>query len=50
MLDAIVNRIQVIEWAETEGFLTFGNSQNPTPDDYADGIDTVRFLLSNGQE
>ncbi len=43
-------KIQIVEWAGKEEFLSFGESQNPGPDDYADGLDTVRFLLTNGEK
>ena len=46
------NSIQCVVASETmnypgfDFFVSFGNSQNPGPDDYADGIDTLAFLLS----
>jgi len=41
-LEADSNEIQCIVG---QGFLNFGNAQNPMLWDYADGIDTIEFLL-----
>lgn len=43
-------KIQIVEWRGKEGALYFGDSQNPGPFDYADGLDTVSFLLTNGEK
>ncbi len=31
------------------GFIPFGDAQRPLPDQYADGVDTMQFLLSAGK-
>ncbi len=47
-LTARKEEIQCIVSGEefTVGVIPFGESQNPGPGDYADGVDTLRFLLS----
>ncbi|MDD2491003.1 MAG: hypothetical protein PHV12_02280 [Bacteroidales bacterium] len=43
-------KIQVIEWKQRTEYLSFGQSQKPGPSEYADGVDTISFLLSLGQK
>ena len=44
------DKIQIVESLEGHDFLRPGESQVPGPDDYADGSDTVEFLLSVAQK
>ena len=44
------DKIQIVESLEGYDFLRPGESQVPGPDDYADGSDTVEFLLSVAQK
>jgi hypothetical protein len=32
---------------EIDNLIPFGQSQHPALDDYADGVDTIQFLLEN---
>ncbi|MBK7269139.1 MAG: hypothetical protein IPI07_06400 [Flavobacteriales bacterium] len=41
-LDAEANSIQCIVG---HAYLPFGTAQQPGPEDYADGVDTLAFLL-----
>jgi hypothetical protein len=46
ILDDDSDKIQcIVSNKLSEKHLAFGSTQNPTLDDYADGIDTVDFLL-----
>ena len=45
-----MDKIQIIECIECQDFLRPGESQTPGPADYADGKDTVSFLLSLAQK
>ena len=45
-----MDKIQIIECIEGQDFLLPGESQTPGPADYADGKDTVSFLLSLAQK
>ena len=45
-----MDKIQIIECIEGQDFLRPGESQTPGPADYADGKDTVSFLLSLAQK
>lgn len=48
-LRSIEERIQIIEWSGREGCVDPGMSQKPSPDEYADGIDTLSFILRNAK-
>jgi hypothetical protein len=44
-IDINRSKIQAIEGVGRSNFILPGKSQMPGPSDYADGLDTVRFLL-----
>lgn len=45
MAAALDSRKEEIQCIVGHGYMTFGNAQCPGPQDYADGVDTMKFLV-----